>query len=142
MLVESPEFAGGKVSREVTCDGANHAPSVRWTVSPAAAAAVIELLDPDAPGGTFVHWLAITSAADAAAGALRSPAVEGRNDFGANGYGGPCPPAGQTHHYHLEVTTYGTSLNLGSGFSPAELTAAVTGHAALGNGEVVASYGH
>jgi len=141
LLVESPDLAGGTVAREVTCDGANRAPSVRWSASPTASAAVVELLDPDAPGGTFVHWLAIASGADAASGVLHTPAVEGRNDFGANGYGGPCPPSGQTHHYHLVVTTYGTPLNLASGFTAADLNAAVSGHAALGRGEVVGSYG-
>jgi Raf kinase inhibitor-like YbhB/YbcL family protein len=139
--VQSPDLSGGTVSRDVTCDGPGRAPSVGWTPSPHAVAAVVELLDPDAPGSTFVHWLAVADAVDAAAGVLHSPVVEGRNDFGRIGYGGPCPPGGQVHHYHLVVTTYAAALTLSSGFTATDLAGAVAGHAALGQGELVATYG-
>jgi phosphatidylethanolamine-binding protein (PEBP) family uncharacterized protein len=105
LTVTSPDLTGGTFPREFTCDGANRLPRLQWsTPPPGTQELAIELLDPDAPGGTFTHWLAygippgISSLAAVPAGA-----AEGVNDFGRRGYGGPCPPRCAAHHYHFVV---------------------------------------
>src|SRR5207247_317252 len=59
LMVTSPDLAGGTFPREFTCDGANRLPRLQWSTPPSGTQEVaIEMLDPDAPGGTFTHWLA------------------------------------------------------------------------------------
>ena len=95
---------------------------------------------PDAPGGTFTHWLVyglpagITSLAAVPAGA-----AEGVNDFGRPGYGGPCPPRGPAHHYHLVVLALDTRLGLAAGAARPDLESRIRGHV-LATGELVAIY--
>jgi Raf kinase inhibitor-like YbhB/YbcL family protein len=127
--------------REFTCDGANRIPRLRWsTPPPGTQELAIELLDPDAPGGTFTHWLvyrlpaSVTSLAAVPAGA-----AEGVNDFGRRGYRGPCPPPGQAHHYHFLVLALDTRLGLAAGAARADLESRVSGHV-LANGELAATY--
>jgi Raf kinase inhibitor-like YbhB/YbcL family protein len=105
LTVTSPDLAGGTFPREFTCDGANRPPRLQWSTPPSGTQELaVEMLDPDAPGGTFTHWLiyrmppGITSLA-----AVLPGAAEGINDFGRRGYGGPCPPRGAAHHYHSVV---------------------------------------
>ena len=100
----------------------------------------IELLDPDAPGGTFTRWLVygmppgITSLA-----AMPTGAAEGVNDFGRRGYRGPCPPPGAAHHYHFVVLALDTRLGLAAGARRSELESRISGHV-LARGELVATY--
>ncbi len=100
----------------------------------------MEMLDPDAPGGTFTHWLVyrippgITSLA-----AVPPGAAEGVNDFGRRGYGGPCPPRGAAHHYHFVVLALDIRLGLAAGARRSDLDARISGHV-LGRGELVATY--
>jgi Raf kinase inhibitor-like YbhB/YbcL family protein len=127
--------------REFTCDGASRIPRLQWsTPPPGTRELAIELLDPDAPGGTFTHWLVyrlppgVTSLAAGPAGA-----AEGVNDFGRRGYGGPCPPRGQMHHYHFLVFALDTRLGLAAGAARADLESRMSGHV-LARGELVATY--
>ncbi len=98
------------------------------------------MLDPDAPGGTFTHWLiyrippAMTSLA-----AVPPGAAEGVNDFGRRGYGGPCPPRGAAHHYHVVLLALDTQLGLAAGARRPDLDSRISGHV-LGRGELVATY--
>ncbi len=98
------------------------------------------MLDPDALGGTFTHWLiyrmppGITSLADVPPGA-----AEGVNDFGRRGYGGLCPPRGAAHHYHFVVLALDTWLGLEAGARRSDLDSRISGHG-LGRGELVATY--
>jgi len=100
----------------------------------------IEMLDPDAPGDTFTHWLVygmppnISSLAAVPAGA-----AEGVNDFGRRGYEGPCPPRGAAHHYHFVVLALDTRLGLPAAATKSDLEARSSGHV-LGRGELVATY--
>ena len=100
----------------------------------------VEMLDPDAPGGTFTHWLVygippgISSMAAAPTGA-----AQGVNGFGRRGYGGPCPPRGAAHHYHLVVLALDTRLGLAAGARRSDLESRMRGHV-LGRGELVATY--
>jgi Raf kinase inhibitor-like YbhB/YbcL family protein len=98
------------------------------------------MLDPDAPGGTFTHWLVyrippgITSLA-----AMPPGAAEGVNDFGRRGYEGPCPPRAAAHHYHFVVLALDTPLGLPAGARRSDLDARISGHV-LGSGELIATY--
>jgi Raf kinase inhibitor-like YbhB/YbcL family protein len=140
LTVSSPDLTGGTFPREFTCDGANRRPRLQWsTPPPGTRELAIELLDPDAPGGTFTHWLAygippgITSLAAVPAGT-----AEGVNDFGRRGYGGPCPPRG-AHHHHFVVLALDTRLGLAAGATRRDLESRMRGHV-LGRGDLVATY--
>ena len=113
LMLSSPAFvSGGQIPAEYTCDGTDISPPLSWSGAPPGTASLVLIIDdPDAPSGTFHHWAAfdIPPAINGlAAGYGRSrPASgfrEGRNDFGNQGYGGPCPPhGGGTHHYAFRL---------------------------------------
>jgi Raf kinase inhibitor-like YbhB/YbcL family protein len=139
--VSSSDLPGGRFPREFTCDGADRIPRLQWSTPPSGTQELaIELLDPDAPGGTFTHWLAygippgISSLAAVPAGA-----AEGVNDFGRRGYRGPCPPRGPAHHYHFVILALDTRLGLAAGATRSELQSRIAGHV-LAKGELVATY--
>lgn len=141
LTVSSPDLPGGTFPREFTCDGANQRPRLEWSTPPSGTRELaIEMLDPDAPGGTFTHWLVyglpplISSLA-----AVPTDAAEGANDFGRRGYGGPCPPRGPAHHYHIVVLALDTRLGLAAGATRPDLESRITGHV-LARGELVATY--
>ena len=108
----SPAFAeGGAIPSDYTCDGQNLQLPVQWSGAPAGTTEFALIMDdPDARG--FVHWVVTGIPADVTglADPLPAGAVQGRNDFGRAGYGGPCPPSG-THTY--VVTLYALSAPLG-----------------------------
>ena len=141
LTVASPDLAGGTFPREFTCDGANRLPRLQWSPPPADTQELaIELLDPDAPGGTFTHWLVYgLPPGISALAAVPANAAEGVNDFGRPGYGGPCPPRGAAHHYHFVVLALDTGLGLAAGATRSDLEARISGHV-LGKGELVAAY--
>ena len=101
-VLASPAFGnGGTIPRTYTCDGAGRSPPLRWTAPPAGSVRLrLRVVDPDAPGGHFVHWdaerIAPRAGSVAAGRHLRGEQV---NSFGMRGWGGPCPPRGQTHRY-------------------------------------------
>lgn len=107
--VSSTAFAeGGAIPRQATCDGADRSPPLRWERAPAGAQAfALVVEDPDAPSGTFTHWVIydIPGAARALGegvpreAALGDGTLQGRNDFGRLGWNGPCPPRGPAHRY-------------------------------------------
>jgi hypothetical protein len=125
-----------------TCEGEDVSPAIRWTNVPDETRSLALLVDdPDAPGGVFTHWIAW--GLDPAAGGLgegEAAPSEGRNDFGASGYRGPCPPPGHgTHRYHFRLYALDTELDLGSGATKAELEQAIEGHV-LTTAELVGTY--
>jgi Raf kinase inhibitor-like YbhB/YbcL family protein len=95
------------------CNGGNRSPQLSWHGAPAATQSfAVSIVDPDAPGRGWWHWAVAGIPASvtrltgnaSASGALRAMgAVEARNDFDTDGYGGPCPPAGKPHHYIVTV---------------------------------------
>jgi len=102
LALSSPAFAsGGAIPVRYTCNGSGVSPPLRWTAPPAGTRSFrLTVVDPDAPGGRFVHWRA--SAIPAAARGLRAgehAPVEGSNSAGSRGWTPPCPPAGPAHHY-------------------------------------------
>lgn len=115
---------GGAIPPRFTCDGEDTVPPVTWSGLPDGTEQVaVTLTDPDAPGGTFVHWLTVFPPED---GTDAAPTVEGRNGFDATGYGGPCPPEGdEPHRYVFTVYASGADLDLKPGFSASELADAL-----------------
>ena len=141
LTVSSPDLPGGTVPREFTCDGANRVPRLQWSPPPPGTQELaVEMLDPDAPRGTFTHWLVYgLPPGTASLAAVPASAAEGVNDFGKPGYGGPCPPRGPAHHYHLVVLALDTRLGLAAGATRPELESRIRGHV-LAKGELVATY--
>ena len=113
LLLASPAFAqGGPIPSEYTCDGADISPPLRWSGVPSGTGSLVLVVeDPDAASGLFRHRAAVDippGVGGLSAGYVRSrPAAglrEARNDFGADDYGGPCPPrSAGTHHYHFRL---------------------------------------
>ncbi len=141
LTVSSPDLPGGRFPREFTCDGANRLPRLQWsTPPPGTQELAIEMLDPDAPGGTFTHWLVYgLPPGISSLPAVPANAAEGVNDYGRRGYGGPCPPRGAAHHYQFVVVALDTRLDLAAGATKSELESRISGHV-LGRGELVATY--
>ena len=105
LTISAPWPDGGVISAAYTCTGANAVPTLQWSnVPPDAAELAVVVVDPDA--SNFVHWVVaginpgVTGIAD---GQLPVGAVQGINGFDAVGWGGPCPPAGESHAYRFEV---------------------------------------
>jgi Raf kinase inhibitor-like YbhB/YbcL family protein len=104
-LTSSAFPAGGRIPVRFTCDGEEVAPPLAWRGVPGRARSLALLMeDPDAPGGTFVHWTLFDIPPDArglAAGRTPGGARAGENSFGDAGYGGPCPPEGDAPHRYV-----------------------------------------
>jgi Raf kinase inhibitor-like YbhB/YbcL family protein len=133
MDLTSPDFEdSGEIPREHTCDGEGTAPELLWSGVPSG---VVELAltceDPDAPGGTFVHWVAW--GIDPASGVLPPDGGAGirlgRNGFGELGFGGPCPPPGHgPHHYEFTLYALDGSVDLQPEATIDDLRSAIDGH--------------
>lgn len=149
LSVSSRAFApGGEIPMMYTCDGANITPPLSWgTVPPGTASLAVLVTDPDAPGGTFFHWVAYNippGTTEIPAGApgktvLPAGSVQGTNDFGHQGYGGPCPPPGRPHRYHFTIYALDTSLSVGGRWDGRMVLGALGGHI-LARGETVGTY--
>jgi Raf kinase inhibitor-like YbhB/YbcL family protein len=143
-------FADAQVFNGFGCTGGNQSPALTWTAGPEGTQSyAIVMHDPDAPTGVgFFHWIAIdlpTSTTSLAEGASASgmPAgvVQAYTDFGANGYGGPCPPPGSPHRYEITVYALDTaSLGIPAG-STGALTRFMLRMHALAIGRAQASWG-
>jgi Raf kinase inhibitor-like YbhB/YbcL family protein len=129
IIVSSPVVSeGGTIPRRFTCDGGDVSLPLVFSGVPSGTAGLALLVeDPDAPDRTFVHWAAWgidPGQATLGEGQLPPGAVQGRNDFGKQGYGGPCPPHGQNHRYVITVFAVSAPVNLRAGASGADLRAA------------------
>jgi Raf kinase inhibitor-like YbhB/YbcL family protein len=131
--LRSPAFEdGAPIPRRHTCEGEDVSPALEWIAPPAEArslALVVE--DPDAPGGTFTHWLVcgIEPEARGLAEGERPP-LEGRNDFRRRGWRGPCPPRGHgPHRYVFRLVALDAMLkDLAPGAAARDVDEAVSGH--------------
>jgi len=148
MNLTSTSFQGSKIPARFTCNGAGISPQLAWSAPPAGTAGfALVVTDPDAPRGTFVHWVLYDLAAGTRAlpegvptlGQLDDGSRQGRNDFGEIGYGGPCPPPGSAHHYHFALYALDAKLNLAVGATRAQVEASMQGHI-LARGELVGLY--
>ncbi|MCE5217181.1 YbhB/YbcL family Raf kinase inhibitor-like protein [bacterium] len=129
--------SGVKIPAKYTEDGENVSPPLSWGKPPAGTRELALICDdPDAPGGTWTHWIAYgikpetTSLPEAlpADRELKTPAMkQGANSFGKTGYGGPAPPAGKAHRYQFTLYALKAPLKLGGGASKDKLLAAMKG---------------
>ncbi len=133
--VRSAAFGDRKdIPRRFTCDGEDVAPPLDVHGLPDDARFLALIMDdPDAPRGTFTHWTFWDLPADKArlplgADVVALGATQGMTDFGAPGYGGPCPPSG-THRYQFKMFALREPLGLPPGSSVADVTRAVEAHA-------------
>jgi Raf kinase inhibitor-like YbhB/YbcL family protein len=147
----SPAFPpGGPIPRRHTCEGEDVSPPLRWGGAPEGSGAFALIVeDRDARG--FVHWVVadipagtseLAEGVKAGSIAAGSPApTEGRNDFGRQGWGGPCPPRGSgDHHYVFTLLALSSALRLGGSPSAAEVRAAASGRM-LGSAVLEGSFG-
>ena len=148
-IVSTAFSAGGTIPQKFTCDGSDDSPQLTWTDPPAKTQSFAIIMDdPDAPVGTWVHWVIYDLPANArelAEGVakqeqLLSGARQGRNDFGKIGYGGPCPPAGKPHRYFFKVYALDAKLGLKPGARKSDLERAMQGHI-LAQAELMGRYG-
>ena len=135
------------IPRRHTCDGEDVSPPLALTGIPDGTQSVALICDdPDAPVGTWVHWVLFNLPADLVelpAGIpgdeiLSNGAKHGKNDFGKLGYGGPCPPGG-THRYFFKVYALDTKVSLAGGASKDMLLKAMEGHI-LAEGRLMGKY--
>jgi len=139
---------GRAIPPRLSCEGADASPDLRWNDPPAGARSLALIVeDPDAPGGSFIHWVAfnLPTGERHLAGGIKTSSplppgtLQGRNDFGKLGYGGPCPPKGQTHRYYFRLFALDRDLALAAGASADELRAAMEGHV-LGKTELMGTF--
>ncbi|MFZ1081631.1 MAG: YbhB/YbcL family Raf kinase inhibitor-like protein [Candidatus Kryptoniota bacterium] len=135
--IRSTAFNEGEmIPSNYTCDGQDFSPPLEWQSAPSNARSLALIADdPDAPMGTWVHWV-IFNMPPATAGlpenipakeSVSNGALQGKNDFRNYGYGGPCPPGG-THRYYFKLYALDTMLKLSPGITKAELLSAMEGH--------------
>src|SRR4051812_22986515 len=124
LILRSTAFrSGGDIPRKHTCDGVDVSPPVTWEAAPAGVKTFALLVDdPDAPAGTWVHWVIYDLPATTkelpegvAAAAAPNGAKQGVNDFRKTGYGGPCPPAGAPHRYFFKLYAVDAATDLKPG---------------------------
>lgn len=137
MVLESSAFKeGGMIPSRYTCDGANVSPALHWKNAPQGVRSFALIADdPDAPMGTWVHWViynipdSVTALPEAVPPVTRldNGALQGKNDFRKIGYGGPCPPGG-VHRYFFKLYALDAPLSLSAGATKAEVLRAMEGH--------------
>jgi Raf kinase inhibitor-like YbhB/YbcL family protein len=122
---------GEQIPRRHACDGEDVSPALSWSDPPAGTLALALIVEgPDAPVGTFTHWVAwnIEPVTGGLAEGESAPA-EGRNDFGTGGWSGPCPPPGHgPHRYFFRLHALDTQLTVGFRTGRRELERALAGH--------------
>jgi len=137
----------GLIPKKYTCDGTDVSPALSWNTPPEGTQSFALIVDdPDAPVGTWTHWViwnipakttalpeSVTKTEEA------SGALQGKNDFKRIGYGGPCPPPGKPHRYFFKLYALDTRLELKAGASKNELERAIKGHI-LAQAELVGKY--
>ncbi|MDH4301859.1 MAG: YbhB/YbcL family Raf kinase inhibitor-like protein [Nitrospira sp.] len=138
LRLESAAFKeGDTIPHRYTCMGEDLSPPLHWGVPPAATKSFVIIVDdPDAPVGTWVHWVIYDIPLDLrgltegipAKDRLPNEAVQGLNDFKRIGYGGPCPPPGKPHRYYFKLYALDTILNLKPRATKAHVLAACKGH--------------
>jgi len=136
--LSSPSFEnGGEIPQKFTCSGADVSPELAWANPPGGTRAFALIADdPDAPVGTWVHWVVF----DLPPQAVRLPenvtkvdeisggGKQGRNDFRKIGYGGPCPPPGKPHRYFFKLYALDKALDLKAGATKQDVERAMQGH--------------
>ena len=148
MELKSTAFTqGAMIPLSYTCEGKDVSPPLEWYGVPEGTRSIALICDdPDAPAGTWVHWIYYdippeTTALPENIEHTDNPSIggtQGKNDFRKIGYGGPCPPSG-THRYFITLYALNTHLNLPPGRTKEELLHAMEGHI-LGQAELMGKY--
>jgi Raf kinase inhibitor-like YbhB/YbcL family protein len=140
---------GGNIPKQFTCSGADVSPALTWSDPPPRTRSLALIMDdPDAPVGTFVHWVVYNlppSARQLPAGVpgnneLPGGGKQGVNDFPKTGYGGPCPPPGKPHRYFFRLYALDNHLDLNGTVQRKDVDLAMKGHV-LAHGELMGLYG-
>ena len=137
MELKSSAFSQGEaIPSKYTCDGEDVSPPLAWTEPPPGTKSLALISDdPDAPVGTWVHWVVYNlppstrqlPEAFPTDGQLPDGTRQGKTDFGRTGYGGPCPPSG-THRYFFKLFSLDATLSLPPGSTAKQLENAMQGH--------------
>ncbi|NLF77063.1 MAG: YbhB/YbcL family Raf kinase inhibitor-like protein [Chloroflexi bacterium] len=143
LQITSPAFSeGGSIPAKFTCTGENVSPALAWTGAPDGVRSCALIMDdPDAPRGTWVHWVVFNlpgDRSDLPEAVGQAAGVQGTNSWGRTGYGGPCPPSG-THRYFFKLYVLDTALNLKAGASKEDVLRAMEGHI-LAQGQLMGTY--
>jgi Raf kinase inhibitor-like YbhB/YbcL family protein len=140
---------GMTIPKQYTGDGADQSPPLRWSEPPSGTKSIALICDdPDAPRGTWVHWVLFNLPPQTreleesvpTTATLGNGAKQGKNDFGNIGYCGPAPPKGKPHRYYFKLYALDVPVELPSGVSKAQLMDAMKGHI-LAQGQLVGNYG-
>ena len=143
LTITSPAFVeGGTIPIRYTCDGKDINPPLAFGVSPTGARSLALIVDdPDAPVGTWVHWVVWDIPHDVreiTEGSVPAGAKQGLNDWKRNSYGGPCPPSG-THRYFFKIYALDKTLDIPPSAGKAALERAMHGHI-LAQGQLMGTY--
>lgn len=136
--ISSPAFANdATIPAQYACTGADKSPPLKWSGVPAGTKALALMVeDPDAPGGTFIHWIAYDippskpglESGIAPGDAMPDGGKQGINGFNKVGYNGPCPPPGSPHHYHFRLFALDEAVNPQTPATASALEDAMKGH--------------
>ena len=137
LVLSSTEFQDGQpIPTRYTCDGENISVPLQWSDAPANSRTFALIVDdPDAPSGTYTHWVlynmpaTVHSLAEhvSTQATLADGSMNGMNSARKSGYTGPCPPGG-THHYHFKLYALDATLTLKPGATKDQLSSAMQGH--------------
>ena len=149
LAISTTSFSnGGDIPKKFTCDGADTSPELSWSGAPSGTQSFTLIADdPDAPVGTWTHWVlydlpaTTTSLAESVSKVdeLGGGGRQGRNDFRKIGYGGPCPPPGKPHRYFFKLYALNAKLNLKPGATKQEVEQAMQSHI-LAQAELMGKY--
>jgi len=141
---------GGWIPKKYTCDGADGSPALTWGEPPAGTQSFALIVDdPDAPAGTWVHWVLYNLPGHARAlpeglptdRELPDGTRQGRKRFGKTGYNGPCPPRGAIHRYFFKLYALNIEMSLPSGAAKSEMEETMTNHV-VAQAEIVGRFQH
>jgi Raf kinase inhibitor-like YbhB/YbcL family protein len=143
-LSSSAFSSGAAIPRKYTCDGGDVSPPLEWSGVPEGTRSLALIVDdPDAPRGTWSHWIVFNLAAATTSlpegGPLPAGAQFGRNDFRKTAYGGPCPPPGQSHRYFFRLYALDREVALEPGATRQDLLDRIRDHV-LAQGELMGTY--
>jgi Raf kinase inhibitor-like YbhB/YbcL family protein len=150
LAVTSPAFHDGQtIPKEYTADGKNVSPPIKWSTPPNGTKSLALICeDPDAPAGTWVHWVVYGIPAGATGlaesvpseGKLANGAKQGTNSFRKVGYGGPSPPPGKPHRYFFKVYAVDFDLSSEAHADAKQIEEKIAGHT-LAAGQLIGTYG-
>lgn len=150
MELKSDAFKQGEtIPKKYTCDGDDLSPKLSWNKPPEGTQELVLICDdPDAPRGTWDHWVIYGMPADTLGllegvkhgGEIKGIGIQGTNSGGIIGYNGPCPPKGPAHRYFFKLYAVDKKLGLKPGLGKKEVLKAMEGHV-LAQGELMGRYG-